>query len=213
MVEGDSDVRYFEFAAQEHHRVTGKRLVGTDLMIFAAGTGDAGGTDGIYEEFPTLWKIMRSDTDAQGAAVYKVSALLDNDREGRRLFGQLTSQYRTLIPWRDLILLKHIMPLGSSEPGIVKRQIEAANRAHADLDCEIEDLFPANFIDAFTSEHDAFSAAPTEKGGYIHYEFKPAGKSSLWLYAQKNCMLPDLARLIETLKAVRLYMGLPQDGV
>ncbi|MFZ2307864.1 MAG: hypothetical protein WAW73_06960 [Rhodoferax sp.] len=213
IVEGDSDVRYFELASNEHHRATGKRLVGSDLAVFSAGTGDAGGTDGIYEEFPTLWKVMRSDTDSQGLSIYKVCALLDNDREGRRLFDLLTRQYRTLIPWRDVILLKHVMPLGSSEPGVVRRQLEAANRPHADLDCEVEDLFPADFIAAFAVKGDVFARPLTEKNGYIHYELKPAAKSALCRYAEKYCMAADLGRLIETLKAIRLYMGLPQDGV
>ena len=213
MVEGDSDVRYFELASNEYHRATGKRLVGSDLAMFSAGTGDAGGTDGIYEEFPTLWKVMRSDTDSQGASLYKVCVLLDNDHAGRRLFGLLKQQYRALIPWRDVILLKHVMPLGSSEPGTVKRQLDAANLPYADLDCEIEDLFPADFIEAFAAEGDVFARPPTEKSGYIHYEFKPAAKSALCRYAEKHCMAADLGRLTETLKAIRLYIGLPQDGV
>lgn len=213
MVEGDSDVRYFKLASNEHFRATGKQLVGSDLAVFSAGTGDSGGTDGLYEEFPTLWKLMRSDTDAQGVSIYKVCVLLDNDREGRSLFSLLTQQYRTLIPWRDVIMLKHVMPLGSSEPGAVKRQLEAANRPHADLDCEVEDLFPPDFIAAFAAEGDVFARPPAEKSGYIHYEFKHAAKSALCRYAEKHCIAADLGWLTETLKAIRLYMGLPQDGV
>ncbi len=213
MVEGDTDVRYFELASGEHLRATGKRLLGADLALFAPGTGDAGGTDGIYEEFPTLWKVMRSDTDSQGTSAFKVSVLLDSDRAGQRLFSLLTQQYRTLIPWRDVILLKHVMPLGTSEPGAVRRQIEAANRPHADLDCEVEDLLPVEFIEGFADECEAFARPPTKNGEYIHYEFTPPAKSALCRYTERHCIAADLGRLIETLKAIRLYMGLPQDGV
>jgi len=214
MVEGDRDVRYFKRAACLYFHNSGKSLLGRDLSILAAGSGDRGGTAGIYEEFPTLVKIIQTDCDLQGKALFRVVALLDNDRAGNSLVKALLSQYRSMKKNRDLFLLNRVFPRNSSEPGILSRQIEIANSAWKGLDCEIEDLLGTELIDGFLSGMtNALARPPAEAGSYRHYEWRDIAKGHLALYAKENAMLRDVTSIVEILKSLRFYLGLNPEGV
>ncbi|MDP1941058.1 MAG: hypothetical protein Q8K54_10510 [Gallionella sp.] len=192
----------------------GLSLVEKDLSIFSAGTGDRGGTDGIYEELPTLLKLIETDCDAQGAKLFRVVALLDNDRAGKFLLQVLLKQYRTLKQNRDIYLLNIIFPRNSSEPTIVDRQINSENAKWNNLDCEIEDLLGGSLLDAFQDDSsNAPRIPPVEVEGFRHYEWSDAAKSRLIRFAEENAMLEDVIGIVELLKSIRHYLGLPQDGV
>jgi len=214
MVEGDRDVRYFELASQLYLMEHRKSLVGKDLSILSAGSGIKGGTDGVFEEFPTLDKIIKTDCNAEGKVLYRVVALLDNDRAGQTLEKALLAQYRSMKPSRDVFLLNRVLPRISSEPSVLARQISAANSEWKGLDCEIEDLLGRSLLDAFINEMPNALIRPTrEVTGHRHFEFSDTAKGRLVLFVKKYAMLEDVAGIVEILKSLRFYLGLEPDGV
>lgn len=214
MVEGDRDVRYFELAARLYHDKYGCSLLGKDLSIFSAGTGDKGGTSGIHEELPTLLKLIETDCDLQGKKIFRVVALLDNDRAGQMLIKALLGQYRSMRQNRDVFLLNRLFPRNSSEPTVVPCQIEKANAGWKNLDCEIEDLLSKSLLDAFQSDLSNTPLRPTTQvAGHCHYEWSDASKGRLVIFTKENAMLEDVTSIIEILKSIRHYLGLPQDGI
>ena len=213
MVEGDRDVRYFELASRLYSTAVGRSLVGKDLSILSAGTGNQGGTDGVFEEFPTLLKIIQTDCDAQGIALFRVVALLDNDRAGQSLEKALFTQYRTMRPGRDVFLLNRVLPRTSSEPTVLARQIDTANSGWKGLDCEIEDLLGGSLLDAFLAEMPNALVRPIgEVSGHRHFEFSDNAKSRLVLYAEDHAMIQDIDGIVEILKSMRFYLGLDPEG-
>lgn len=214
MVEGDSDVRYFELASKLYRQATTLQLLSKDLAIISAGTGDVGGTLGIYEEFPPLFKMIQADADSQSKPLFRLTCLFDNDIAGRQAARTLLHQYRSLRECRDVFLLSRSMPVSTSEPTVLTKTIASANQNWKDLDCEIEDLLDDNFIQAFLSENPlALKRNLIEQGGKTHYEFKDSMKGRLWLFANENCTLSDVTSIVETLKSLRFYLGLPPNGV
>ena len=213
MVEGDRDVRYFELADRLYWEKYRRRLIGEDLSILSAGTGDHGGTDGVFEEFPTLVKLIQTDCDNQGKTLFRVVALLDNDRAGRSLAEVLVQRYRGMRHCRDVFLLNRALPRTSSEPTVLFKQIKSANSAWKSIDCEIEDLVGAGLLDAFISEMpNALARQTTEAGGYRHYEWHDNAKSRLVLFTKEHAMIEDVGGIIETLKSIRFYLALDPDG-
>jgi hypothetical protein len=212
MVEGNKDVRYFMLASRLHQAATGRVLVDNDLSIFAAGSGEHGGVAGICEHFPPLRRIIDSDMNEQGKAMFRVITLLDDDHAGRRGAAELERDPRLTIN-RDVFLLKRVYPRRSSEPGIVAKHITEANKPWDSLDCTIEDLISASFLEAFIAENpNAIASSPLVVNGETHYPLTPHGKDALGEFVKSNAMLTDLERLVETLKSLRHYLGLPTEG-
>lgn len=213
MVEGDRDVRYCVLASQLYSREFGRWLVGKDLSILSAGWGDSGGTDGLFEEFPTLTKLIQTDCDGQCKPMFRLAALLDNDPAGQALEKALLTQYRAMKAGRELFLLNRVLPRRSSEPSVLARHIIEANSGWKGLECEIEDLLGASLLDAFLAEMPNAQIRPVkEVAGHRHFEFSDAAKGRLVLYAKENAMIEDVTGIIELLKSMRFYLGLDPDG-
>lgn len=213
MVEGDSDVRYFTVASKLYNQKFGKSLVGTDLSIFSSGAGSMGGTSGVFEEFPTLTKLIQADSDFQGKALFRVIALLDNDYAGKSLKKALLDQYRSMRINRDIFLLNRVLPRKASEPSVLTRHINEENVLWKDLDCEIEDLLAQNLIDAFLEEMpDALKKPCKEISNRRHSEYSDQAKSNLIRFVERNAILDDVEEIVEVLKSLRFYLGLDPDG-
>ncbi|MEW5788825.1 MAG: hypothetical protein AB1899_13330 [Pseudomonadota bacterium] len=213
MVEGDRDVRYCVLASQLYSRRFGKWLVGKDLSMLSAGSGDRGGTEGLFEEFPTLTKLIQTDCDGQCKPLFRLVALLDNDRAGQALERALLTQYRTMKAGREIFLLNRVLPRRSSEPNVLARHIAEANSEWKGLECEIEDLLGATLLDAFLAEMPNAQIKPVKVvSGHRHFELSDAAKGRLVLYTKENALLEDLSGIVELLKSLRFYLGLDPDG-
>lgn len=213
MVEGDSDVRYFELAGNLYKRETGLSLIGGDFNIFSAGPGDLGGTVGIIDEFYTLHNNIRIDFDQNGKVLFRVVALLDNDKAGRSCHRSLLQQHRLLQNNHDIFLLNRVLPRTTSEHKALTSQIEKHNSDWSGIDCEIEDLLDKSLIDCFLDEEpDALLIPMKTAGQHRHYEWTPNAKGKLYRFVESYANFKDLTDLVEILKSFRFYLGLPVDG-
>ena len=214
MVEGDSDVRYFDLAANLYKKKTGLQIIGQDMSIFAAGTASSGGTDGIYEEFPVLKKIIQIDCDSNGKALFRLIALIDNDRSGRSLYRSLLEQYRSIYENRDIFLLKRVFPRTASECHALTSQMAKFNSEWKDIDCEIEDLISRDLINVFIEEEPTALIKPCEiMERHHHHEFTSAAKGRLFQFVKSYASLVDLEDIIDILKSLRYYSGLKIEGI
>ena len=196
-----------------YQRKTGNALLGKDLTLICPGDRDQGGTPGIYEEFPTLRKILRSDVDQKGKSIRTVVVLIDNDRAGRSLRGALLYQYRDLREYVDLFLLKRVFPRNGQEPWQIAQALKQANASWNALDCEIEDMISPRVLEKFVAENPAkLFRPPTELGGQKHYDFTREGKGRWWETVQAEATLDDMIRLVEALQGLRYYLGLIPTG-
>ncbi|MDD2467978.1 MAG: hypothetical protein PHI97_28705 [Desulfobulbus sp.] len=214
MVEGDSDVRFFLLANKLYELETKHNLLGEDISLFACGYGDSGGTYGMFEQLPPLLNIIRSDPDKNGKVLFRVIALVDNDYAGRILHRGLTQQYRQLKTFRDIFTLNRILPRTTSEPNALAKQIEKHNKDWKGLDCEIEDLLGDELVELFLDENpNAFKSKPVELNGRCHYEWTDNAKGKLYNFTKEYASLNDIVKLVEILKSLRFYLGLPADGI
>ena len=210
MVEGNSDVRYFELANKLYLAANGKSLLGVDFGCFASGTGDDGGVDGIIREYAALRQIVDSDRDANLSTLFRVVALLDDDLAGRACAKSLSMTWR-YCHGRDFFLMRRTWPMSTNEPGVLGKHLE---QERFPLFTEIEDLVSESFLDSFACERpDAFSRARRLESGARHSNFGEQMKGALWIFVKQNAMLADLIQIVDCLRAVRFYVGLPPDGI
>lgn len=214
MVEGDSDVRFFSLANKLYKQETELNLLGGDISLFACGFGDSGGTPGMLEQLPPLLNIIRADPDQNGKILYRVIALVDNDHPGRSLIRGLTQQYRQLRAFRDIFILNRIFPRTASEPNALTSQIEKYNEDWKGLDCEIEDLLGQDLIELFLEENpNSLRRDPIVMNGRCHYEWTDNAKGKIFNFTKQYASLNDITELVEILKSLRFYLGLPAEGI
>lgn len=214
MVEGDSDVRFFLLANKLYNQDTKLNLLGDDISLFSCGFGNSGGTYGIFEQFPPLLSIIKSDPAPNGKVIFRVIVLVDNDDAGRRLHNGLTQQYRQLKTFRDIFILNRIFPRNSSEPNTLKKQIEKHNEDWKGLDCEIEDLLGSDLIELFLDENpNALRSTPVKRNGRCHYEWTDSAKGRLFKFTEQYANLTEINDVVEVLKSLRFYLGLRPEGV
>ena len=214
MVEGDSDVRFFSLANELYRQDKKLNLLGKDISLFSSGYGDSGGTRGIFEQFPPLLNIIKADSSPSGKMLFRVIVLVDNDHAGRLLHRGLTQQYRQLKTFRDIFILHRVFPRTASEPKALKMQIEKHNRDWKGLDCEIEDLLGENLLELFLKKNsNALRCEPVQRCGRCHYEWTDTAKGKLYEHAEDYAMLNDINHIVELLKSLRFYLGLPTDGI
>ncbi|MDR6468673.1 hypothetical protein J2777_002401 [Paraburkholderia graminis] len=215
MVEGDGDVRYFELAAKLYAEANnGQSLLGKDLSIFSAGTGNNGGTLGIIDKLPSLLDVIESDKDEQGTKLFRVIVLADNDRAGNACVQALLNRRRTWEIYRDVFLVHRILPTTNRFPHVLRNDVQEANDAWKSLDCEIEDLLDDNIIDAFisTNPHALSQKGISCEGGARHCEWTLQGKANLIRYVERYAMLRDIERIVRFLQALRFHLGLTMEG-
>ncbi len=210
MVEGDSDVRYFELANRLYHSKSGLRLLGGDLGCFSAGSGQDGGTDGIAREYASLRRIIDTDRDAASRSLFRVTALLDDDPSGRACAATLESTWRYRLG-RDFCLLRRSWPMKSNEPNVLAQHLKQQT---CDVPTEIEDLLAPSLLIAFGDERPgALDRRRLGSQGEHHYDLPDNVKGALWVHTRTHAMLEDVSHLVECLRAMRFYLGLPVDGI
>ncbi|MGI4843372.1 MAG: hypothetical protein ACRYF7_08640 [Janthinobacterium lividum] len=210
MTEGDSDVRYFNFANGLYHARHGKNLIGSDLSIFSSGSGIMGGVDGILRELPPLRSIIDTDKDQNFTSLFEVAALFDDDYAGRNGASVLRRNWR-LREGKDFFLLHRNWPMKTREQNVLEKSFSLPK---PDLYTELEDLLDTRFVDTFADSFPgALNKAKTSSNGERHCNFPDHVKSHLWPYTKDYAMVDDVVGLIDCLKAMRYYFGLTPEGI
>lgn len=213
MVEGNLDVRYFELAAKHYLSKKNVYLIGKDLSIFAAGTGDRGGTYGVCEQFPTLWNQARVDLDPNGKIRFRVVALLDNDPKGKTAVSLMCKANRALVENSNVFLLNRNMPRMSRDPKPLTEHILDANRLFARTSCTIEDLLDRTLCELYAEQNPHHVQNPRGDLNADHYVWTDDGKFGLAKFVASHAELEQLRKVVEVIKSMRFYLGLPADGV
>lgn len=214
MVEGTSDVAYFELASRLFQGQNGKSLLGVDLSIFAAGMGDAGGTFGVSEKFPTLFNLAAYDLNTSGSRKFRAIALLDDDRAGRAAIAGITKGHRQIKEFESIFLLKRKLPSKSGSTRKLELDTQHANAIFRGLECTIEDLLAQDFCNRFVSlMPKSMSRAPDSIGGGVRRHWTEDGKRGLRECAERSASFNDIVGVVDTLQSIRSYLSLPPGGV
>lgn len=209
LVEGTSDVELFNMAARLERVASGADLFGGDLAIVAAGERDRGGAQGVVRELLSLRGMSRTCLAQNGSPRYRFVGLFDNDHAGKQAVKSARIVDNSILEYKDVFRLWPQMPLpGNLDPGTVQRAFERENAAYGNLDWELEDLLPADFIDAFAAENPKAIARTTSISGKVHRDLTPDGKARLHHFVKQHAVRDDLAPVIGVLKALRFYLGL-----
>jgi hypothetical protein len=213
IVEGEHDQRYFSLASQLYREQTGLHLLGRRVVAFPTGIGDEGGTYGMLKHFHPLRAVMDKDLTPTGKKVFHAIALFDDDIEGRRAFNALAGQHLNYRKWRDIFLLKRVLPRTTRDGYQLMNLIESENVAWKGMECVIEDLVSFDVITAFLKDHPgAMLREPEQNAGGIHCVFRPQFKSMFVRFVECNALLEDVQHFVDVLKSLRYHVGLPPDG-
>lgn len=210
LVEGTSDVAFFQLAASLELEASGINLMGDELAIVAAGVGDRGGTRGVIRELVCLRGIAQTTLLASGKPKYRFIGLFDNDKAGRQAVKFSRDLDSSILECKDVFRLQPEMPTsGNLDPKTLQKTFEKRNSKYKGLNWELEDLLPQEFLEAFFSEYSGAIAHKASNGGRIHHDLTYDGKARLHRFVKENAVRDDLGGVIEVLKAIRFYMCLP----
>jgi hypothetical protein len=214
MVEGVRDVDLFRLADRKYSEESRRTLLSNGMTVFAAGTGDDGGTSGIVRYFSTLKQLIDVDLTEDGRRLFRVVALLDDDTEGQKahriLTGPMSHNFRD---YYDVFLLRRVMPRTTREPSHLARLTSEANSDWKGLDCVIEDLLSGTLLELFVNATPScLMCDPKFIGERHHYKFHTHAKAPLFRFAEENGNLDELRDIAEILMAFRYYFGLDPDG-
>jgi hypothetical protein len=214
IVEGQSDVFYFEHAARLYKSAFGIDPLGEDLSVIAAGQADAGGVDGVNDRFRAAHQLAAVDVHPDGALKYRFIGLFDNDEEGRRAFGRGAGLSRHIVGYRDLFLLHPVMPLANgATAATVKQRAIDLNRDYLQLDWEIEDLVSPEIYRVFEADHSHEIRRSKTIAGKTHRDLTWAGKVKLRQCVKDYAELADLHEFIVLIRALRNYLRLRTDHI
>lgn len=213
LVEGETDARYLSLASRLHRDDTGCDLMPRGkVSAFPTGSGDDGGTHGILRHFSTLQDIIAWSGDEDGRVMFKLIALVDGDSAGKAAFRALAAKSMDYRPWREIFLLQRNIPRGNMDPEFVGRLVARENE-DIRLDCEIEDLVSQDLVRAYLADNPrALRCAPVFRGEHMRVQFADGEKGKFCRFVESYATCSDLAKIIELLKTLRFFMGLPPDG-
>ncbi|WP_454872964.1 hypothetical protein [Paraburkholderia xenovorans] len=210
LVEGSTDVELFKLAAKLELTRNGINLIGTDLAIIAAGERDRGGTRGVVRELIGLRGMARTCLLQSGRSKYRFIGLFDNDAAGKEAVKLARTIDNSILEYKDVFRLWPEMPRpGNLDPASVQRAFEAQNASYKGLEWELEDLLSQTFLDDFISEYPNAVIGVLTMGGKVHRDFTRDGKAQLHRFIKLHAIYDDLKDVVETLKAIRTYLGLP----
>lgn len=212
-VEGTSDVRYFSLASELYEQEKSKSILGRDCAVLAIGQGDDGGTFGMSEQFPTFLQIVKADPDEFGKNRFRVLSLLDYDKNGRSAAQGMCKSNRSILENKNVFLLRFHMPRRSRDAGPLTNHIKSENAACSTLDCEVEDLLAESLLLAYLDTAPSHLKCKQTLGNETHREWNWDGKDGLLKFTEQYANLSDLTKIVETIKSIRFYLGLPPDGI
>ena len=208
LVEGTTDVDLFGLAARCEETATGIDLLAGGLAVAAAGMGQRGGTEGVVRELVSLRAVARTVLRPNGRPMYRFVGLVDNDRAGRLAVKRAHELDTSIVEYKDMFRLQPVLPIPLDlDPTSLRRRFESANVAFRSLDWELEDLLPSSLVDAFIEENDGAIRRSAAVGGRVHRDFHPDGKARFHRFVKVHAMRPDLLEVVNTLRAMRTYLG------
>lgn len=212
IVEGESDVFYFEHAAELYKRRYGIDPFGDDFSVIAAGQADDGGVDGVNERFRAARELAKADVRPDGAVKYRFIGLFDNDEQGRRAFSRGAGLTRRIEGYKDLFILHPIMPLANGATAAVVRQRALnLNKDYLHLNWEIEDLVSQDIHQLFESAYPHEILRSQTVSGRTHRDLTWSGKLKLRRCVREYAELKDLHEIIILIRALRNYLRLQMD--
>ena len=213
LVEGTTDVSLFQLAARFERKDTDTDLFADGLTIIAAGEGDRGGTRGVNRELIRLQGFARTYLLPNGRPRYRFIGLFDNDKAGIEAVKGIRNFDTSILEYKDVFRLQPVMPcVGNLDPKTLKKTFERLNVDYKGLDWELEDLLPADFIEAFLADHPTAVFRTKSIGDKTHRDFTRDGKACLHQYIRNNAMHEDLGAVVDVIRALRFYLCLPQLG-
>jgi hypothetical protein len=209
VTEGEVDVRHFVLADRLYTAQHGQRLITEELAVFPVGTGLNGGALKLASVFPTFRQLIDADLGENSQILFRAIGLLDDDPVGREAYSSITTRCVNIRGGRDVFLLARLFPRDTRMPGY-NAVIQHANKKWASMDCEIEDLLAADLVRSFLEKEgiDPGTCMRTIEGAH-HLDLTPLVKSKLWQFCERNAKLEDVGGVVELLKALRFYLGLP----
>jgi hypothetical protein len=214
LVEGTTDVAFFQLAARLEKEKNGTDLFAGGLAVIAAGEGDQGGTRGIIRELNALRCLARVSLMPNGRPRYRFIGLFDNDNAGRQAIRGARVVDTSILEYKDLFRLRPVMPReGNLDPKTLEKTFDRLNMDYKGLDWELEDLLPTDFLDAFLADCPFAVRRTVPIGGKIHRDFSPDGKARLHRYIKDHAVREDLWAVVDVIRSLRFYLCLPQaDG-
>lgn len=214
IVEGTSDVFYFEHAARLYKARHDIDPLGDDFAVLAAGHGDDGGVDGINERFRMARQLADIDLRPDGTRQYRFIGLFDNDDAGRKAFARGSGLSRRIEGYKDLFLLHPVMPLvNGANAATVKERARDLNKAFPNLNWEIEDLISPEIYRIFEDDHGHEVHRTQNIGGKTHRDLSWTGKVKLQKCVRDYAELEHLSEVIALICALRNYLHLRTDHI
>ena len=156
-----------------------------------------------------LRAVARTVLLRNGRPKYRFVGLFDNDNAGRQAVRRAHDFDTSIVEFRDTFRLWPALPGPMDlDPTSLQRRFETANATFGGLDWELEDLLPTSLVAAFVDEHPTAIVGSVTVGGEVHRDFSRDGKARFHRFVRDNAMHSDLVRVVETLKAMRSYLGL-----
>jgi hypothetical protein len=209
LVEGTTDAELFQLAARLEREATGLDLLGADLAILPAGSGDLGGTRGVIRELVSLRAFARVCLLPNGRPRYRFVGLFDNDKAGRQAVKAIRDFDNSILEYKDVFRLWPIMPLPNNlDPGGMQKTFERENACYKGMEWEMEDLLTQEFVDVFQAECPGAITRSTSVQGKVHRDLTSDGKARLHRFVKQHAVRDDLTAVVNVLKAVRFYLGL-----
>lgn len=213
MVEGSTDVDYFQLAARLYQKEKKLSLLDESLSIFAVGARNRGGTKAMQRYLPVLHDLLPTDPVDYNGKEFGFLVLLDCDAAGKGAARSLTGENMGLRMNRDVFLLQRVLPRDTRDPGQFQKKSEQLNSDWATLDCEIEDLVNGPLLEEFVREnHGCCKRGPILKNGAHHYDWHGHLKPSLFRFVESNALMSDVSLIVEVLQSLRYMLRLHPEG-
>jgi hypothetical protein len=210
MTEGEVDCRYFGLADKVYNAKHRQRLITDELAIFPVGTGLNGGALKIAEVFPTFHQLIERDLGENSQILFRAIALMDDDPVGREAYESITARSVRIRGGRDVFLLARSFPRIERMPSGYNAAIVNANKKWAPMNCEIEDLLPVEFVQQFLKANGIEASTCLQvREGAQHVELDAVLKGKLFQFCESNAGVEILGHVIDTLKSIRFYLGMP----
>lgn len=211
LVEGTTDAELFCLAANLEYSDSGIQLFSNGLTIVAAGEREQGGTLGVTRQLITLRCLAEASLMPNGRPKYRFIGLFDNDDAGRRAIHNVRALDKSIHEYRDVFRLRPIMPSsGNLDPKTLEKAFKSLNKDHRELDWELEDLLPEDFLEAFLNDYPDAVSKKVTRYRRTHRKFTRDGKARLHRFVKEYATLDDLSAVVEVIKSLRFYFRLPK---
>jgi len=216
-VEGITDVKLFELAAQLEKEQTGIDLLGNKLAIIAAGEGDDGGAKGVCRELVVFKNISGRYLLPSGRPKYRFIGLFDNDKAGRQAVSDVRKTDTSILEFKDVFRLWPVMPQSPNrDPDSLRKSFELENGRYkigTCIDWELEDLLPKTLTDVFLDDFPTAVIRSNHIHDKTHRDWTPDGKAQLHRFIKQNAIRSDLDAVIGVLRVFWHYLGIKPDSI